>query len=89
MSDSGSLDTVIEARPVNDKGLGASGTIIEARPVDDEGLDTVIEAEPVIEDENDVKINETYAATQVQVLTEFKAFEVKNGFGTSLTVYAR
>ncbi|XP_020623301.1 ankyrin repeat domain-containing protein 24-like isoform X2 [Orbicella faveolata] len=66
VSDSGSLDTVIEARPVNDKGLRASGTIIEARPIDDEGLDTVIEAQPVIEDENDVKINDTYAATQVQ-----------------------
>ena len=77
MSDSGSLDTVIEARPVNDKGLRASGTIIEARPVDDEGLDTVIEAQPVIEDENDVKISDTYAATQVQVLTEFRAFELK------------
>ena len=78
MSDSGSLDTVIEARPVNDKGLRASGTIIEARPVDDEGLDTVIEAQPVIEDENDVKISDTYAATQVQVsVTEFKAFELK------------
>ena len=78
VSDSGSLDTVIEARPVNDKGLHASGTIIEARPVDDEGLDTVIEAQPLIEDENDVKINDTYAATQVQVLTEIKALELKN-----------
>jgi len=81
------LDTVIEARPVNDKGLRASGTIIEARPIDDEGLDTVIEAQPVIEDENDVKINDTYAATQVHVLTEFRAFELKrNGFVTSFTV---
>lgn len=90
MSDSGSLDTVIEARPVNDKGLHASGTIIEARPVDDEGLDTVIEAQPVIDDENDAKINDTYAATQVQVLTEFdmKAFELKNDFVTSFTVSA-
>lgn len=72
---------------MNDKGLRASGTIIEARPIDDEGLDTVIEAQPVIEDENDVKINDTYAATQVHVLTEFRAFELKrNGFVTSFTV---
>ena len=72
VSDSGSLDTVIEARPVTDKGLRASGTIIEARPVDDEGLDTVIEAQPVIEEENDVKINDTFAATQVRVFIESK-----------------
>lgn len=71
------MDTVIEARPVDDKGLRTSGTIIEARPVDDEGLDTVIEAQPVIEDENDLKINDTFAATQVKVMTEFKAFEFK------------
>ena len=79
VSDSGSLDTVIEARPVNDKGLRASGTIIEARPVpvDDEGLDTVIEAQPVIEEENEVKINDTLAATQVRVFIESKTFELK------------
>ena len=63
------MDTVIEARPVGDKGLYASGTIIEARPIDDEGLDTVIEAQHVVEDET-VKINETYAATQVHVFLE-------------------
>ncbi|XP_078375371.1 uncharacterized protein LOC144658781 isoform X1 [Oculina patagonica] len=65
VSDSGSLDTVIEARPVGVKSLHASGTIIEARPVDDEGLDTIIEARQVVEDDAD-KINDTHAATQVQ-----------------------
>ena len=79
VSDSGSLDTVIEARPVGDKALHASGTIIEARPVDDEGLDTVIEAQPVVEDESVVKINDTYAATQVRGSLEFnlRLFEQK------------
>ena len=70
VSDCGSVETVIEARPVGERaGLHASGTIIEARPVA-EVLDTVIEAQPVVEDEdenaNAHKINETYAATQVR-----------------------
>jgi len=83
------LDTVIEARPVNDKGLRASGTIIEARPVDDEGLDTVIEAKPIIEDETDVKVNDTYAATQVQVLNRFFAFELRYLFYCLEFMHAR
>lgn len=61
--------------------------IIEVWFVDDEGLDIVIEVQLVIEDENDVKINEIYVVIQVQVLIEFKVFEVKNGFGIFLIVY--
>ena len=66
ISDTGSVETVIEARPVGNRaGLHSSGTIIEAKPVA-EVLDTVIEAQPVIEDENSHKVHETLAATQVR-----------------------
>lgn len=65
ISDTGSVETVIEARPVGNRaGLHSSGTIIEAKPVA-EVLDTVIEAQPVVEDENSHKVHETLAATQV------------------------
>lgn len=65
ISDTGSVETVIEARPVGNRtGLHSSGTIIEAKPVA-EVLDTVIEAQPVAEDENCHQVHETSAATQV------------------------
>lgn len=70
------METVIEARPVGNRaGLHSSGTIIEAKPVA-EVLDTVIEAQPVIEDENSHKVHETLAATQVRGF--FKALLMKN-----------
>ena len=66
ISDTGSVETVIEARPVGNRaGLHSSGTIIEAKPVA-EVLDTVIEAQPMVEDENSHKVHETLAATQVR-----------------------
>lgn len=65
ISDTGSVETVIEARPVGNRtGLHSSGTIIEAKPVA-EVLNTVIEAQPVAEDENCHQVHETSAATQV------------------------